>query len=489
MNSYNRNPKWTVIIKRPDYTKPTLTFKRVPEWSKTGNLTSIITFNSSQDTINAIYGYTDLIGYEYDESIANVENPFSLTLVPEQDSKGLTWKDKIRARDIVYIKEFDKIRYIGVVKNTGYSSSMDNAGNPNRSIVVSGESIGGMIKSFNLPMNIYLWFNLGADAQTKNDLLAASLNSLADEGQSIGNIFSSIKDAFFGVVFGKSQSGFQALIDEYFTLEVSGLEAFYPMNIRPFQEDSNNLWTIFRQITPGPIYELFGKFENNKYKLICRETPFDYSDWNSLKITEINPLFLNSQNLSDSDSEVYTHYFSQLPNSVLSKNEIYANSSLDEISVFDEEKLSIYGYRQLEATFPFYDIDKGRSESSIGFLKENSVRLYDWYRNNVDFLSGDIELMTVPDSNNEYISIGERIKYLQGSSNSIQFYVERVKRKMEFPGVLTSTYGVTRGYEYGSSNITIDGISRRSPQVKRISQQGKKLIQSEKEVLFEGGLR
>jgi len=479
-NTYYRNPEWIVKVQRPDYTKSTITYKTVPEWSQTGYQVSKVEFSSSLDKTNYLYGNTDLIGYEYEESIGSPGNPFSLTLVPIEDKKGHTWKDKIKARDVVSIIEFGKVRYIGIVKSTGYSSSMDNNGNPIRSIVISGESLGGMISSFNLPMNLYLWYNVGADAANRK--LFEDLNSVAAKGQSIGEVFRKIKEDFFEVVFGADFGGFIAVLDAYFSLDIDKLEAYYPMNLKPFQIDTNNLWEIFRQIAPTPIYELFGRFEKDKYRLICRETPFDTQDWNKLKRTEINTLYLISQNLSDSDGQVYTHYFSQMPNSALTEAEIWVNSSLSEISVFDKDKLPIYGYNQLKATFPFFDLDKGRAESSINFLKNNSARMYAWYKNNVDFLSGKIEMMTVPDKENNYISIGERISHFQGSNNSIEFYVEAVKRKMDYPGTMTSEYSVTRGYEYGYASVTVEGVTLSTPQVKRISQQGRKMIQSEKDI-------
>jgi hypothetical protein len=451
----------------------------------TGLAAKLVQFVSSRDRDTGVSTYTDLIGYEYNSSLRSQADPFSLTFVPRSDINGQTWKDKIQARDIVYISEFGKIRYIGIVRNTGYTMSMNN-GKPQRSVVVSGESIGGMLESFNLPMNIYLWFNISLDAEKLNNELTQALNSKLDEKQDIGQIFSLINDKFFSVTFGSSQSrsGFAAIIDRYFELVADDLQAFYAMNIRPFQTESNTLWSIYRQILPEPVYEIFGLYENEKYKLVCRETPFDYSDWKNLPITTLNPLYLISQDLSDTDAEVFTHYYSTLPNSAYSQNEIYADSALNEVSVFDEDKLPVYGYRQLQATFPFFDIDQGKDFSAKEFLKENSRRLYSWYVNNVEFQSGTITMMTVPekDENNEYINIGERIKYLEGSGSSIEFYVEAVKRKMTYPDTMTSSYSVTRGYEYGRSSVTIDGRSITTPQVRKINQLGRKLVQTERDI-------
>ena len=80
----------------------------------------------------------------------------------------------------------------------------------------------------------------------------------------------------------------------------------------------------------------------------------------------------------------------------------------------------------------------------------------------------------------------ERIKYLEGASGSIEFYVEGVKRKMNYPETMTTTYSVTRGYEYGSKTDTVEGITFTTPQVKKITQLGRKLIQTEKDQIYSG---
>ncbi len=466
MNTYTRRPEWSVTIRRPDYTKPSLVFKFVPEWAH--NIASVrkVEFVSSPERSNGVNILTDLIEYEFENKISDPAGPFSLSFVPIQDLNGLSWKDKIIENDIVYISEFGIVRYIGIVTGTGYSMALSN-GKPNRKVTITGMSIGGKLQTFNVPMNKFLWFGQGVGLQTKNDIFADALASSVETGQQLGDIFKLIKDGFLDIVFGQKTSGFVSFLDEFFDLEVDNLEAFYPLLLRPFQQDSNTLWQLYRQILPTPTYEIFGKFEDNKYKMICRETPFDFDDWNNLRINFINPLYLISQDLNDSDGEVYTHYMSQMPNSAFSPNEIYADNSLHEITIFDEEKLAIYGYRQLMANFPFFDLAKGRAFSSKEFLKQNSVRMYAWYRNNVEFQSGTITMHTVKE---EYINIGERVQYMQGSNFPIEFYVEGVKRKMVYPETMTSTYSVTRGYEYGSKTDSIEGVSFRTPQVKKITQ-------------------
>lgn len=480
MQTYTRNPIWTVTIKRPDYSASTLKYKNVPEWAKIGDSTSKAVFVSSEERINSVNSYGDMISYEYDSTIKSPIDMFSLTFVPEQDKRGLTWKDKLRARDIVFISEFGKTRYIGIIKKTSYQSSM-NGQNPLRRITVTGESIGGMLQSFLLPMNVYLWDNLGVDQKTANQALVDALSSQVTTGQDIIGILKLIKDNFVKVAL-KTTGGFASLLDEFLVLSETALKVFYPMNFQPYQKENNTLWSIYKMILPQPTYEIFGRYEDQKYNLIVRETPFDAEDWNKLKITKLNPLFLIEHDLNDSDEEVYTHFYSQMPNAVLTEQQNWANNSLDEVSVFDEEKKGIYGFRQLEANFPFYNKSGNEEFDAKEFLKNNSVRLYAWYKNNDEFLSGQITMHTVADKDNEYIKIGERIQYMQGASNSIEFYVEGIKRKGEYMATMTSTFTSTRGYEYNkrSRSVTIDTVTVQTPQVQRVAKLGKKLRQTER---------
>jgi len=474
LNTYRRIPQWTVSIKRPDYTRSILLYKTVPEWF---NVTKI-EFVSDSGKSNGTNSYTDLIGYEYENQLSNPTGAFSLTLVPVQDRNGLTWKDKIRASDIVFISEFGTVRYIGIVRGTGYSMSFS-GGKPSRKISITGESIGGRLQSFSVPMNKYLWLGNGiADVEVENESFTKDLAAKMGEGQDLGKLFTLIKDKYIKIALGGKTSGIGAFIDEFFDLEVENLIAHYPFALKLFQQDTNTLWTMFRQVLPTPVYEIFGRYIDGKYKMICRETPFDKDTWDALPITTLNSLFLIDQNLNDTDAEIYTHFYSQMPNAAYSENENYADNSLDQVTVFDNDKLPVYGYRKLEANFPFFDLIAGREFVARDYLKNNSRRMYAWYHNNVDFQSGEITMHTVE---GQYINIGERIKYLQGAD--IQFYVEGVKRRMTYPETMTSTYSVTRGYEYGSGWIKIDGERIQTPQVQRITKLGRKLLETEIEIV------
>jgi hypothetical protein len=470
MTTYRRRPEWNVTIKRPNFEGTQLYLESIPEW---GTNKSSINFVSDSNKMDGVRNSSDLIGYEYNNSISNPAGDFSLTFVPDQDKNKKTWKDKLKSRDVVYIYEFGKLQFIGIVSETSYSMSFS-GGKPTRSITVRGSSIGGLLQDFSVPMNKYLWYGKGVDVNNKNAEFRQALITKFDTDKSLNGILQILKEKFLTIGFGGFSTGFKKIIDKYLILEAGDIITNYPLSILPFQRDSNTLWSLFRIILPLPVYEIYGKFENGKYKMVCRETPFDYTPWTDLPITAINPVFLLSQDLSDSDKEVYTHYYSNMTNSFFTENQSYAIPDLNEVSVFDEEKMSIYGYKQLKVTFPFVDISKIDIPNIKEYLSKNSIRLYAWYKNNNKFQSGHITMMTNKEDN---INIGERIKYLLGSNNSIEFYVEGVKRTMNYPDAMTSSYTVTRGFEYGISDI--DGIL--TPQVQEIRDLCNKLTNSEKQ--------
>ncbi|MDC7221546.1 MAG: hypothetical protein PQJ59_16550 [Spirochaetales bacterium] len=485
MSVYNRRPEWTIVIKRPDYTSESISYKEVPEWSTNAQskpMSVLFVDSKERESTNA---YTDLIGYEYKNSLSDPSGGFSLTLVPREDKNKKTWKDKIDKRDIVFIYEFRKLRYMGFVTGTTYSMAFNN-GKPNRSITISGISLGGILESYNLPMNVYLLNTADSLATFANDEFVNTINSSFSEGDDVNSALDLIREKFLSVSFAGQSSGMSPIFNKYFTTDAGELQYKYPIALRPFQIDTNNLWQIYQSMFPKPVYETFGIYENGVYNLKIREVPFDKADWDDLKSNKLDPATLISQSFSDSDDELYTHYFSGMPLSPLGRNEMYGNQYLESVTVFDDEKFPQYGYRSLEATFPFCDATQIDQSSVLEFLKDNSIRLYDWYRNNSDFQSGKLTVHTLPDDDNDLPQVGEKLSYMKGSAGEIQFYIEEITRKMSVPGSMTTSYSLTRGYEYGKNLITKDGYGFYSAQVQKISVTGLRFKQTEQNKFVSG---
>lgn len=470
-----RRPNWEIEIRRPDYTAKKITYKNVPGWMNTPYLQSSdrVYFVSDPTKLNGVNIYDDCIGYSYANSISDPTGEFTLQFVPRLDKDGFSWMDKINKRDIVFIKEFGKTRYIGVVRTKSYSSQMTEKG-PERTITIAGISLGGIIQTLTLPMNLYLWDQSGATSNTINDSLVAALNSEIKEEQNLSKVLSLITDGFYKVAFSSQElAGTILWFKEFTEYKTQILKSKYPQIFSVFQVGENNLWGIYREILPSPAYEIIGTFNTDngiKYQIETREAPFDPSDWKNLKMTIIDPIYLISQDISQSDQEVYTHYYAQLANSGFSPNENYMRSDINIVSYLDKDKMKIYGYKQLSVNFKFYksdDIEFNAKE----MLTNTSKKLYEWFHNNDEFYSGTITLNTFEDDEHKMVDIGEKIKYM-----SAQFYVEGYKRSAKYGERMTTVLNVTRGYEYDSSG----------KQKQEIQKIGTKLYQVEKETLSGG---
>ena len=456
LNSFSRIPQWLVAVHRPDFSVNGLVYKKVPEWSKSGSPVDMVAFSSSREIASRHNAYNDLIEYSYSNDIGDPSGQFSLTFVPSVDSVGRGWKEKLNKMDIVVIQEFEKSRFVGVILDVRYSMEIS-SGKPKRTVSVTGLSFGGMIRGYNLSMNVYLWYGNGQTAESLNTDLVQALNSKVNETQDLNKILSVITEKFFSVVFGSQElKGFLFWVNKFVKFDTATLESYYPRIFSVFEVQSNNLWDIYRKVLTSPIYEIFGKFNpvDDSYVITCRETPFDYDDWNALPIKKIDPLHLVSHSFSKGSDPVYTHYYSTMPNAEFSENENNARADLQNVSQFDYPRLWVYGYNQLQAMFTFYNVDRGNDIdfSSEQFLKDNSVRMYNWFNHNDEFESGEIVLMNVPDENNDMIDVGERISFIGG-----EFYMEKYTRSMSYPSSMKTTLKVTRGYEYGKTPLSIDG--------------------------------
>jgi hypothetical protein len=118
--------------------------------------------------------YSDgMLSYSYSESISSVDSPFTLSLTPEEDLNDLTWLDKIAAFDLVYIEEFGKVRYCGIVRRVRYSARMGEG--PERTIMVEGNGFGWLLQTFQLVLDTKLFINSQAeleDLQAKSEFIS-----------------------------------------------------------------------------------------------------------------------------------------------------------------------------------------------------------------------------------------------------------------------------------------------------------------------------
>lgn len=471
MDYIKRKPTLSIKVVRPDYTSPT--YKE----------TTIVTFVPRPVSEDAKAKTSEaeadaLLSYSYTESIVSVDSPFSMSVLPEMDKNGLTWLDKISKMDLVFIEEFGKVRYCGVVHQVRYSARMGQDG-PSRSVVISGNGFGHLIASFQLVMNYHLWVN-GADAETASKQLILELESKA--GRKLKATLKTIYDNFIKLVTvpdsGTMNYGVKVLIDNYLDLDKGmsdSIESWYDLAIGLYHVGENNIWQIWQSIIPPPLYELFGRWdcESGKYVIFARQAPFDASDWAALKSTAVHPLVLTDYDMGSDDSEVKTFYYGQMPGSELDTNQTLALDSYEHTRASDKDKWPKYGFRPMEITFRFFN--RASTDTSTEKVLEKAAKtLYNWYHANDEFLNGSISLISIDDTAvMEYPKIGDKLSFIGG-----EFYVEETERSWKYGDSPRTKLTVTRGYIYDT-----DG-SLKGP-VKNL---GKRLLEFEGEKYKKGGL-
>ncbi len=466
MDYIQRQPDLGVRIVRPDYSatsyteNPILNFipRREPDMQPSSG-------GGDSDA---------LVGYTYQESIGSPDNPFSLTLVPKVDKNGLTFVDKIKPMDLVFIKEFGKERYCGVVHQVRYSSRMTESG-PSRSIIVSGSGLGSLLASFRLVMD-YRLFISGPIADVVSKMLIEELSQKAGGllGDTLGIIYQNfIKLATTMPDTGTFQYGVKTVIDHF--VDVSGgmsnnLKCRYELAVPFYQHGVNSVWDIWRSIIPAPIYELFGQWDDlsktGSYSIIARQCPFEPTDWNSLPCVAIHPLPLLSYDVGFDDSETKTFFYGTIPGSEISSTDSLAISNFKTAHAFDETKWPKYGYRPMDVTLRYFN-RSSTATSTLTILGEVANLMKTWYAENDRFLSGTISLISIDDPDYmKYPKAGEKISFLGG-----QFYVERIARSWAYGNSPRQDLTITRGFRYdanGAQSGPILNLGKRLAEFERI---------------------
>lgn len=461
MDYVKRKPNISVTVVRPDYT------------SALYRKDTIVTFVprpvSDEARAKPKEAESDaLLSYSYVESLYDNESPFSISVTPEVDTHGFTWVDKIKLMDLVYIEEFGKVRYCGIVNDVRYSARMGQDG-PARRINISGNGFGYLIESFKIVMDYHLWIG-GPTAQKATDDLIRELESTA--GKKLKPALRIIYDNFIklATVFdsGNVDCGVKTLIEHFVDLDSDfsdKLECWYDMAIGFYKTGENDIWGIWRSVIPPPIYELWGRWEPNanqkmvKYKVFARQAPFDAEDWAALPSVLIHPLVLTDYDVGFSNSEVKTFFYGEMPGSELSREETLVIDNYKDTRVIDSEKWKKYGYRAMEIYFRYFK--RGAEENKTAKVLEKAAKtMYSWYRKNDEFLSGTISLISIDDSSiMRYPKVGEKAQFLGG-----EFYIEEIERSWSYGDSPRSRLTVTRGYMYkadGSGAGPIENLGKR----------------------------
>jgi hypothetical protein len=451
INKYTRTPQIEIEVRRPNY-------------SSIGYEDSLIaTFGAYKEEGNTS---TAAISYAFNESLNSLEGSFNMELTAEVDKNGNTWYDKIHKRDLVFIKEHGLTRFMGFVQNKRYLSRMGERG-PQRSIAIDGMSIGALITTFNIILDQHI-LSSNRTAQSATQQFMSSLAGTVDENQSMAKLMTAIIDSFLTMqeeIGGNQNVGVKHIMENFVYTDFSdSVVSKYPIVLNLYQTGENNLYSILQSLITPPFHEFYGTWNNasgaNRYDIHVRPTPFDAEDWKSLPITvipdDIPALFLRDYNIGETDAEAKTIYGVFLPGSGYSREKSLTLNDFNLHLKRDDTKWPYYGYRPMFIDLKFFNRAEEANFQAADLMREYSDKLYDWYHNNVDFLSGTVSIMNVQnESYPKYPKIGERLGFLGG-----EFYIEGTNRSWEYGGSLVSSLQVSRGFMYQESGEQLQPISQ-----------------------------
>lgn len=427
-----QQPCPSVVIKNPDTGKEVITF--------------------------SLEKQTELLSYNFELSTNDTIGSFSLIFYPAHKNiykKKFHFFDLIKKLYIVEIYETEKSiikkkpTFTGIIRSKKYVASVSENGG-NRKFSVSGTAITGLISQF--------YVNLDTSASVLTDSMANNANirnRLTTDilgRTSIDEIINLIWDYFIEI---SAQYGTPKM-EEYITnfigdsiFEIDkNLNFHYPLGCVFNGETTQDFFDVVDGIIPSPVYEKFPYIDSSgKMKIIIREAPFNSDTWQALTKHIIKSKNVKNFEVTESDNEVYTVFYSYLSGYSLDQTTLLRLSQLSKESQathlkYDSDKYKTYGYRLLSCHFIGYGTKDGdedtTTEENLGLLNE---QLKNWYGKLDEMLSGSITLaMTygaIP------IMPGDRIGFM-----GCEFYVDGISHSWVYGSGGEINLSISRGGKY-----------------------------------------
>lgn len=415
-------------------------------------------FENENETEIVSIGYDSgtLLSYNFSKDIHNLYGDFEIRF--KEDYDGDIIMDKIQPLDIVKIYEKpNELSFIGIVQTVSFGAT---AGAFNKSVSVSGASIGILFEMFNFSTD-----STSLSFFTKNSgnlEILDSLTSLLQKNVENGGQGISFSDGF-QVVYNKfveitstplyariAANGINDMIKYYFGVPENFIKSQINFNYQItkslFNSESVNLYDYFKSLLPDIVYEFYEDIQNNKPVLVVREHPFD----NVSDVKELQPSFITDYTFTRSDKEIYTSFYAMLEGSSLSKD-FYKIISTTEggSAVFqaNEEKTKKYGYKPLITSFAGYAFQASKSENESNYLNntfvELSKKIKKWYENSDEMFCGDVTICKVDEKNP--LKIGEYTGLCGGT-----FYVTSEKHSWSYGNSIMVNYTLERGGTYSA---------------------------------------
>lgn len=440
---------------------------------------------------------TQLQSYQFSLSKSDVNGSFSLTFFPDKIGEQ-TLFDKIQILDIVEIYEnriengssllsaFNPSRrknnpvFIGIVKSKKYVAQVTDGGIVRR-LQVSGISAAGLISQFYLNLDSTAMILTKQVKETTN-LRTKLTAEIAGENKPIKDVITKVWDFFCNLAETNGTVAIKSLIDStniggVFDCDTSKI--YYPFANLALGEQTQDFYSLIGGLTPEPIYERFATmdYDSGKMKIVIRQVPFRDEgaadvyqnskgksvNWNGVFNRDLRSNEVKAIDLTVSDKEVYTVFFSYLNGYPIENDKLMKLIALEDekgnpMLTFDDKKYQTYGYRPLIATFNGYDKSKKANDKNTeDNLAKINKNMREWFGNLDRMMSGSITLaMTYNDD--RPIMPGEVIGFLGG-----QFYVEGISHSWNYGQGGDINLSVSRGgdYDKGGKFHPFNGISEK----------------------------
>jgi hypothetical protein len=448
--------------------------------------------------------HTVLQGYTFGTSINDEKGKFSLTFYPDDNSilyKDTAIFDHIQAMDIVEIYEsrnhFRQYRmgsgkgivqkilptFTGVVREKKFAGQMSNSG-VSRRIVVSGHSIAGLVHEFKINLDTQATVLTGELANSKKVEQEFTIQFIRSDGKplEVGFVIKTIWESFIDVS-SKYRRSTNPKVEEYiktwmgadfFKFDDPPSHFHYPIASVFKGESTQTFYDVIGGLVPQPIYEIFPIMDRKagKMKIVIRECPFDNEKnddaWKRLDCTEIDPLLVKSFDITQSDREVYTVFFSYLSGYSVQADKVIKLATQAQKDVqgveIDNDKFAVYGYRPLFLHFNCYGKADGKDDDGTGDrLIELNKRLRRWYGNLDKMFTGNISMET--DLSRDMPQAGEKVSFLGG-----EFYVVDSEHRWNYGSGPETNISVSRGGDYsGGSWEELKDTAKRYKEFKEVS--------------------
>lgn len=389
----------------------------------------------------------NLQNYSFQRSIKTITGSFSMTVKESPDiPDSEKFLNKVKTFDVVEIYENESLDFRGVITSVSYTAD---ASSLSRNISIQGKSIMYLLESLNLNTELTAMVLTGEGIQTEAEEITLRTETNKGTEVKIKEALTTIYNVFCKVINNNKKlanSGLIAYIKKWIGSDFINIPAdmkFYlPLITSFFSRDIVTYPDYIRNFLDPNVYEMYEIIRDGKVYLRIRDCPFDSDDWSNItnQMTILSSSLV-SYTISKSIDEVYTSFYANVEGSSLSP-EYFLKAGDSSVTVTNEKKTAIYGYKPLRVTFTGYTT-ASKVINSEKFQKL-AARVSKWYDHMDEFYNGTITILNL--KNQEKATIGGKLSFLDG-----EFYITGEDHQWSYGTSPKIIYHVERGGKYSAS--------------------------------------